>query len=212
MLQRRAILFSALAGAIAFPALAQSPDEKKLLASLLEPGALPDKTFGSDAAPVTIIEYASITCHFCMKFHTETWPDLKAKYVDTGQVRFIMRELPLDPLATAGFMLARCMGDDKWYAMLDLLYRTKETWGHAANPSEALLQTVRQGGFTQESFEACLQNEKLFRDIRDVADRGSREFGVNATPTFFINGIKHTGALTLQQFDAILFPLLKPKT
>jgi protein-disulfide isomerase len=182
-----------------------------LMARIMAPGPLPEKAFGSVDAPVTIVEYASITCHFCMKFHSETWPGLKEKYVDTGQVRFMMREFPLDPLATAGFMLARCAGDEKWYPVLDLLYRTKETWGHAQNPADALLQTLRQAGFTQDSFDACLRNDKLFKDVRQVAERGSRDFGVNSTPTFFINGEKRTGALTLAQFDAILEPMLAAK-
>jgi protein-disulfide isomerase len=182
-----------------------------LMARIMTPGALPEKAFGSPDAPVTIVEYASITCHFCMKFHSETWPSLKEKYVDTGKVRFVMREFPLDPLATAGFMLARCAGDDKWYPVLDLLYRSKEAWGHAQNPAEALLQTVRQAGFTRESFEACLKDEKLYENVRQVAERGSKDFGVDSTPTFFINGEKRTGALTLAQFDAILEPMLAPK-
>ncbi len=186
----------------------QAHADAALMARITAPGSLPDKVFGPADAPVTIVEYASVTCHFCMRFHTETWPALKAKYVDTGKVRFIMREFPLDPLATAGFMLARCANDEKWYPVLDLLYKTKETWGHAQNPADALLQTVRQAGFTQESFETCLRNDKLFQDVRSVADRAANEFGVNSTPTFFINGEKRTGALTLQEFDKILAPTL----
>ncbi len=211
MLRRRGFLAGASCLMLLSTAIGEAKADKALVAKLLEPGALPDKTFGLADAPVTIIEYASITCHFCMKFHSETWPGLKEKYVDTGKVRFIMREFPLDPLATAGFMLARCAGDEKWYAVLDLLYRTKETWGHAQNPADALLQTVRQAGFTQESFEACLRNDKLFQDVRAVAARAAKDFGVNSTPTFFINGERRTGALTLQEFEKILEPMLAAK-
>ncbi len=210
MLNRRIAIIAPLVAISAFrtvPVFAQA----SLMQQLLEPGPLPDKVFGNADAPVTIVEYASITCHFCMKFHSETWPDLKTKYVDTGKVRFIMREFPLDPLATAGFMLTRCVADDKWYALLDLLYKSKEAWGHAEKPAEALLQTVRVAGFTQESFEACLQNDVLFKNVRAVADRGAKTFGVNSTPTFFINGEKKTGALTLAEFDRILAPMLLPK-
>jgi protein-disulfide isomerase len=172
---------------------------------------LPEKVFGSAEAPVTIVEYASITCHFCMKFHSETWPALKEKYVDTGKVRFIMREFPLDPLATAGFMLARCAGDERWYPVLDLLYKTKESWGHAQNPAEALFDTLKIAGFSKDRFETCLRDEALFRNVRAVAERASKDFGVNATPTFFINGQKRTGALSLADFDGILEPMLKGK-
>lgn len=211
MLHRRGFLAGASSLTLLSTAIGEAKADKALMARLLEPGPLPDKTFGPADALVTIVEYASITCHFCMKFHSETWPGLKQKYVDTGKVRFIMREFPLDPLATAGFMLARCAGDEKWYAVLDLLYRTKETWGHAQNPADALLQTVRQAGFTQDSFETCLRNDKLFQDVRSVADRAAREFGVNSTPTFFINGERRTGALTLQEFEKILEPMLAAK-
>jgi protein-disulfide isomerase len=185
--------------------------DETLRARLLEPGPLPEKVFGSAEAPVTIVEYASITCHFCMKFHSETWPALKEKYVDTGKVRFIMREFPLDPLATAGFMLARCAGDERWYPVLDLLYKTKESWGHAQNPAEALFDTLKIAGFSKDRFETCLRDEALFRNVRAVAERASKDFGVNATPTFFINGQKRTGALSLADFDGILEPMLKGK-
>ena len=196
---------------LALPSLAFAQAKPPIAARLLEPGDLPDKVFGNADATVTIIEYASITCHHCMRFHTETWPALKQKYVDTGKVRFIMREFPLDQLATAGFMLARCAGEQRWYPTLDLLYRTKETWGHSEKPAEALLDAVRFAGFTKETFEACLSDEKLYKGITSTAQRATKEFGVNSTPTFFINGEKQTGALTLEQFDKILAPLLAPK-
>ena len=208
MLHRRGFLAGASSLTLLSTAIGEAKADKALIARLLEPGPLPDKIFGPSDAPVTIVEYASITCHFCMKFHSETWPGLKEKYVDTGKIRFIIREFPLDPLATAGFMLARCAGDEKWYPVLDLLYRTKETWGHAQNPADALLQTVRQAGYTKDSFEACLRDDALFQNVRQTADRAARDFGVNSTPTFFINGEKRTGALTLQEFDRILEPML----
>ena len=208
MLDRRRLL-TGVAGLAVLPAAAQQVQGNKVLMDrILAAAVLPDKAFGSADAPVTVIEYASVTCHFCMRFHPETWPTLKAKYVDTGKVHFVMREFPLDPLASAAFMLARCSGDEKWYPMLDLLYRTKESWGHSQNPSEALLQTVRQGGFTKDSFEACLRDEKLFQDVKRTAEVASRDFGVNSTPTFFINGVKKTGALTLAEFDQVLAPML----
>ncbi len=208
MLERRRLLTGGACLAVLPAAAQQAQGDKALMDRIIAAAVLPDKVFGATDAPVTIVEYASVTCHFCMKFHTETWPALKAKYVDAGKVRFIMREFPLDPLASAAFMLARCAGDDKWYPMLDLLYRTKENWGHSQNPSETLLQTVRQGGFTKDSFEACLRDEQLFQNVKRSAEVAARDFGVNSTPTFFINGERRTGALTLQEFDRILEPML----
>lgn len=204
MLNRRALLSTSLAlagvSSLSLPVVAQS--------ALMQPGPLPEKSFGPADAKVTIVEYASLTCHHCMNFHIQTWPKLKEKYVDTGKVRFIMREFPLDTLATAGFMLARCSGEDKWYPMLDLLYKTQEGWAHSPNPADALLQTVRQTGMTKDAFEACLSDQKLLEGINKTRDRG-KSLGVDSTPTFFINGQKHPGASTLEQFDKILEPLLK---
>lgn len=210
MLSRRSTILSSVGfGLSILPGSPAFSQPKPLSERLLEPQALPDKVFGNIDAPVTVIEYASVTCGFCIKFHTETWPALRAKYVETGKIRFVIREFPLDQLATAGFMLARCADDEKWYPTLDLLYRTKESWAHAQNPADALLQAVRMAGFNKESFETCLKDEKLFQNMRSGLARASKEFGVESTPTFFVNGTKHTGALTLDQFDAILQPLLK---
>jgi protein-disulfide isomerase len=208
MLNRRSLL-SLSAGLLAsgfsaHPALSQTT----LASKLLEPGPLPDKVFGAVDAPVTVIEYASLTCHHCMNFHIKTWPAFKAKYVDTGKVRFIVREFPLDPLSTAGFMLARCSDDAKWYPIVDMLYKTQEGWAHSPKPLDALTQTMKQAGFTQETVEACLRRDDLFQGVKQVQERGSKEFGVNSTPTFFVNGEKKVGALTIDEFDKILAPLL----
>jgi len=204
MLSRRIALAAAASITLSQPLMAQQASIMKLM----EPGPLPEKSFGPADAKVTIVEYASVTCHHCMNFHMETWPKLQEKYIDTGKIRFIMREFPLDTLATAGFMLARCAGDDRWYPMLDLLYRSQESWAHAKNPADELFNTVKQAGMTKDSFEACLGDQKLLDGINKTRTRGT-ELGVNSTPTFFINGQKHMGAMSIEQFDKILEPLLR---
>jgi len=205
-MKRRTFLVSASATAVACAlsssALAQ-PTEQELLA----PGALPDKTFGADDAPVTIIEYASLTCPHCRTFHLDVWPGLKEKYVDAGKVRFIMREFPFDPRSTAGFMLARCAGDEKWYPTLDLLYRTQETWARGSDGSGAMKSVMGMTGMDEAAFEACLQNEELMQQVQAVAEVG-RGFGVDSTPTFFINGKMYKGALSVAQFSETIDPLL----
>jgi protein-disulfide isomerase len=178
--------------------------------ALTEPGPLPEKVFGSPDAPVTVIEYASLTCHHCKNFHVNFWPTIKEKYVDTGKVRFIMREFPLDPLATAGFMLARCSGEDKWYPVVDTLYRSDDLWAHAADPVEGLYSVMRQTSMGREAFEACLRNQKLLDDINEVSRRGAAA-GVKSTPTFFINGQMESGALSPEQFGALVDPLIEAK-
>ena len=185
-------------------ARAQAAKEEELKLA----GPLGDVFLGKDDAKVTIIEYASMTCPHCARFHTTTFPVLKEKYIDTGKVRFTLREFPFDPLAVAAFMLARCNGNDKYYPMVDLLFAQQKSWVGTPNPSESLLATVRQAGFTQESFEACLKNQAIYDAVNSVRDRAEKVFGVDSTPTFFINGQKQSGALSIEELDKVLTPLL----
>lgn len=177
------------------------------MARLLEEGALPDKVYGQAGAPVTIVEYASMTCSHCAAFHTTTFPELKAKYIDTGKAKLILREFPFDPRAEAGFMLARC-SKDKYFAMVEVLFKQQDAWVRVQDARAALLQIARLAGFSQESFEACLTDQKLLLDVRAVKDRGEKDFGVDATPTFFIDGKKYAGAMSIGEFSAIIDPLL----
>jgi protein-disulfide isomerase len=176
---------------------------------LLAGEALPDIALGKSDAPVTIVEYASMTCSHCAAFHANTYPELKRKYVDSGKVRFILREFPLDPLAMAAFMLARCAGDEKRTAIVDLLFAQQKAWAFTEKPVEALANLVKQAGITQEGFEACLKNQDLYEKINKIRDRAAEKFGVKATPTFFINGKKENGELSLEALDKVIEPLLK---
>jgi len=190
-------------------ALARAEGAEADAAELAKAGPDGDVALGSDKAPVTIIEYASMTCTHCAAFHATTYPVLKSKYIDTGKVRFALREFPLDPLATAGFMLARCAGPDKRSAMIDLLFAQQKNWAFTEKPIEALANLVKQAGFSQESFEACLKDQDLYAKVNKVRDHAAEKFGVNATPTFFINGKKQNGEINPQELDKILEPLLK---
>ncbi len=163
--------------------------------------------FGSSGAKVTVIQYASLTCHSCRAFHMEVWPEVRRRYVDTGKIRFVVREFPLDPLATGAFMLARCTGPQKWADTVDLLYASDEQWAHAADPVAELHALMHRAGMGSEAFEDCLTNQALLDDVRAVAEGGTAA-GVNATPTFFVNGIKAAGLLTIDQFAALVDPLL----
>ncbi|WP_395665515.1 DsbA family protein [Methylocella sp.] len=177
--------------------------------SLMAPGALPDVWEGSKDAPITIVEYASMTCSHCAAFHQSTYPVLKSKYIDTGKVRFTLREFPLDPLAAAAFMLARCAGDDKRDAVIDLLFAQQKNWAFVDQPATKLEAVLKQTGMGREAFEACLNNQKLLDDVQKVRDQASKEFGVSATPTFFINGKKQSGEVSPETLDKLLEPLLK---
>ena len=173
------------------------------MAKLLEEGSLTDKVLGEADAPITIVEYASMTCGHCANFHRNTLPAIKENYIDTGKARLVLREFPFDPRAEAGFMLARC-ADDKYFAMVDVLFKQQRSWATVDNAREALLQIARLAGFSQESFEACLTDQKLLTDVRAVRTRGAEEFGIDSTPTFFINGNKYTGALSVDEMSAII--------
>jgi protein-disulfide isomerase len=190
--------------AVASPAFAQQASA----AELAKVGALGDAIVGSADAKVTIIEYASLTCGHCARFHQDTYPALKAKYLDTGKVKFTLREFPLDPLATAGFMVARCNDNGKYYSIVDLLFQQQQNWAFVEKPLSALVSTLKQAGFTQETVEACLKRDDIYAAVNDVKNRAAEKLGVSSTPTFFINGQKHSGALTIEEFDKILTPLL----
>ncbi|CCV11918.1 DSBA oxidoreductase [Mesorhizobium sp. STM 4661] len=190
--------------------LFQSPrpvSAQTTIPDLLAPGPLPEKSFGNLDAPVTIIEYASLTCPHCRAFHIDTWPAIKEKYVDTGKVRFIMREFPFDPRASAGFMLARCAGDDKWYATIDVLYRSQDRWARVSDPTTALKSVMGMTGMTGDAVETCLKDQSLLEKITAIAEAG-KGFGVDSTPSFFINGKMQKGALTLEKFSEIIDPLV----
>jgi protein-disulfide isomerase len=178
---------------------------------LMKPEALPDMVMGNANAPVTIVEYASMTCPHCAHFNEATFPELKKRYIDTGKVRYILREFPLDSLAAAAFMLARCAGKDdpsKYFALVDTLFRQQREWA-VEKPLPPLLAIAKQAGFTQKSFDECLSNQKILDGIEAVRQRAIDKFKVNATPTFFINGTPHDGALTIDEMAKLIDPYLK---
>jgi len=198
----------ALAGSLAgvLPAAAQGAGPT--VDQLMAPGALPDLWLGKADAPVTIIEYASMTCSHCATFHNVTFPELKKKYIDTGKARFVLREFPLDPLAAAAFMLARCSGDEKREPVVSLLFAQQRGWITAEKPVEALAGLMKQTGMSQEKFDACLKDTALYGNVIKVRERAGKDFGIDSTPTFFINGKKQNGDMTPAQLDKVLEPLL----
>ncbi len=195
------------------PALAPGPvlaqGDTVFVSELMAGDALPDLALGSNDAQVTIVEYASMTCSHCAAFHAGTFPELKKKYIDTGKVKFVLREFPLDPLGAAGFMVARCAGDDKRNAIVDLLFAQQKNWAFTEKPVEALAALLKQTGMSQKTFDTCLKNQSLYDNIAKVHDRAAEKFGVSATPTFFINGKRQNGEITPQALDQLLAPLLK---
>jgi len=179
---------------------------------LMKPTDLPDLAIGDTDAKVTVIEYASMTCPHCAHFENETFDAFKKKYIDTGKVRFIFREFPLDNLAAAASMLARCAGTFKAFPLIQTLYAKQPDWAFVqGNPVPKLFDIAKQAGFTQASFDKCLTDQKLLDQITAERKRASDTFGVNATPTFFINGKRLQDAPTVENFDKVIEPLLAEK-
>jgi protein-disulfide isomerase len=190
-------------------AVAQGPTPEELM----RPGPLPDIVLGKADAPVTIVEYASMTCPHCATFSKTTFPALKTKYIDTGKVRFIFREFPLDELAAAAAMLARCIdtqNGEKAMAVIDVLFHSQEKWA-VRDPVPQLLQIAKQAGMTQKSFDECLANQKLYNDVLAMRERGAKEYKVESTPTLFVNGKLQKGGATIDQLEKLIDPLL-PKS
>jgi protein-disulfide isomerase len=189
-------------GALPAPAQTLSPVD------LLQPGPLGDRQLGPDGAPVTIIEYASMTCPHCANFHKNTFPELKKRYIDTGKVRYIFREFVLNPLDAGAVMLARCLDKDKYFDFVDVLFRKQDEWV-VQRPIEPLFAIARQAGFTKETFEACLKNQEILSGIEAQRNRAAERFGVNSTPTLIINGKVVRGSLSIDELAKHIEPLLK---
>jgi protein-disulfide isomerase len=193
----------------------RKPSRKRIdevpVAELMKPGPLPDLQVGKDDAPITIVEYASMTCSHCAHFHNTVYPTLKTKYLDTGKARLIIREFPLDERATAGAMLARCTGEGKTVPAISALFGHQDEW--AFTPKEefmpGLTKFAKQIGFTEDTMRACLKDEALMDKVLQVRSRAADEFGVGSTPTFFINGKRLPGGAAIEDFDKAFEPLLK---
>ena len=210
MLSRREAL-GTLGAALGAAALLQSHSalaQDVPVSDLAVAGPLGDAWQGPEGAKVTIVEYASLTCSHCAQFHKATYPELKKRYIDTGQVRFTLREFPLDPLATAGFMLARADNSARYYPITDMLFDTQQSWAFVNKPLDALAQAMRQAGFSQEKFETTLKDQKLYDAVNAVKNRGAEKFKVDSTPTFFVNGQRIRGAASIDELEKIIKPIL----
>jgi len=167
---------------------------------------LPDMAIGAEDAPVTIVEYASVTCPHCATFHETVYPQIKQKYVDTGRVRFVFREFPTPPatLAVAGFMVARCAAEktDKsaYFAVLDNLFRTQMTWAFGDDPRGELLKIAAQAGMDEQAFTQCLERKDILAGINEKVENGAEEYEISGTPSFIIDGEKMRLA-TFEDFE-----------
>lgn len=167
-----------------------------------------DVIMGDENAPVTIIEYSSMTCPHCAHFHREILPRIKEAYIDTGKARLVFRDFPLDKVAVMASVLAHCAGRERFFGFVDVLFRSQATWARASDPREALARVGRLGGLSRSAMDACYADAELEKSIYASRVNGSKEFDIKSTPTFIINGEKVAGAQPFEYFAAIIDRIL----
>jgi protein-disulfide isomerase len=166
-----------------------------------------DRILGNPEAPITIIEYASLTCPHCGHFANDVLPEIKKQWIDTGKVKLVLRDYPTDQAALRAAMLARCAPPDRYYAFIDAFFEAQEKWVRAPDYREALARLTKLGGMGKEEFDACLNNTELENKIVEGRLKATQELDVNATPTFFVNGTKLSGAPTVEDLQKLLSSL-----
>jgi protein-disulfide isomerase len=209
-----AVLSAAALGAhdalAAGPVAAPEPDRAVDMVAVLKPGPLPELAMG-DATGVPVVEYGSLTCPHCATFSREVFPELKKDYIDPGKVRYIFREFSRNQLDVAAFMLARCVGDDKAFAAIELLFNQQDKWAFVDKPLEPLIAAMRPAGLTRDQATACLKDQAKADAIVAIGKRASDEIKMSGTPTFVIDGKVYGGELSMDQLRAILDPLVNKK-
>ncbi|MGO9172472.1 MAG: DsbA family protein [Rhodomicrobium sp.] len=200
-----AMLIAFLAFAFNFSSLSRAEEPQAPAPAAESP--LPDMSIGKADAPVTIVEYSSLSCPHCAAFHKDVFPALKSEYMDTGKARYVAREFPLNDAALAGAVIARCLDPGRYFAFVDLLFSKQADWAFKGDALTPLKGLAKQAGLNGEEFDKCIDDEGLQRKILAVRDDGQKK-GVNATPSFFVNGMLLKGAPTLQAFAEAIKPYL----
>lgn len=165
---------------------------------------LPEAVLGDPQAPVTIIEFSSLTCPHCAAFHQETLPKIKETYIDTGKARLVYRDFPLDRLALAAAVIGRCVDPARHFGFIEMLYRDQEAWAQSEDPLAELKIRAQLAGLSESAFNACLENKPLIQAIQQRAQEGQQEYGINSTPSFIVNGQKLTGEAKFEAFSAAI--------
>lgn len=163
-----------------------------------------DIVIGSADAPVTMIEYASMTCSHCAHFHRTVYKELKSKYIDTGKLKYVLRDFPLDLPALHGSMMVRCAPEDKYEKFFDALFTTQSNWVSRKNYMEVLSNIAKLGGMTGEQFDACIADEDLKKSIVDSRYQAANVLNVRSTPTIFVNGVKHKGSQSMSYYSDVI--------
>ena len=177
--------------------------ENPSMGDVMRPGRLPEHSLGRADAPVTVIKYASLTCPYCRKFHLETFPLLKKRYIDTGQMRFILREFPIGFQSGAATIALRCVPAKHYFSAYGALLEAQSRWVSQEVRRDPIWQVVRKFGLTRTQFDACYDDKELVADLNAVKERG-RTLGVIGTPNFYISNKLYKRVLTMTDFDAVM--------
>jgi protein-disulfide isomerase len=170
---------------------------------LMAPGPLGERVLGKATAPVTVIEYVSLTCPHCANFQKNLFPRVKKEFIDTGKVRYIVREFPIGHMSGAAAIVNRCAPEDKYFFLLNQFLTRQPEWVSQEVRPDALYSVAKSSGMTRETFDKCLSNQVIIDGLTEVKQRG-RQFGVIGTPTFFINGRKAQGEVTFDEIKAMI--------
>jgi len=171
-----------------------------------------DRILGNPEAPITIVEYASLTCPHCAHFANDVLPEIKKEWIDTGKAKLVLRDFPLDEPALRAAMITHCAPPDRYYAFADTFFAAQEKWVRSTDYREALARLAKLGGMGKEEFDACLANTALENKIVEGRLKASQELNVDSTPTFFVNGSKLAGAPTAEEFEKLLSGLAAAKS
>ena len=174
-------------------------------AELLAPGPLGDHVLGKASAPVTIVEYASLTCPHCRNYHKNVFPRVKRELIDTGKVRYIIREFPIGHASGNAALVNFCAADGKWYPLFEAYLARQSEWVSQEVRLDEIFKVAQSSGMSRETFDKCLSNQTIIDGLNEVKQRG-RKFGVIGTPTFFANGKKAQGEVTFEEIKALIEP------
>lgn len=177
------------------------------VAEVMQTGDLPEMSWGSATAPVTLIKYMSLTCPYCKRFHAEVYPVLKRDYIDTGKVRFIMREFPIGKSSGTATVALRCAAADKYLDLYGRFLSQQAQWVSQDVRTDAIFRVAAQAGVTQEQFNACMSNQTLVSQLNAVKERG-RKLGVIGTPNFFVNGKLVKSTVGITELKAMIDPII----
>jgi protein-disulfide isomerase len=172
-------------------------------AELMAPGPLGERAMGKPTAPVTVIEYVSLTCPHCANFQKTIFPRVKKEFIDTGRVRFIVREFPIGHTSGTAAIINRCAPEDKYFFLLNQFLTRQPEWVSQEVRPDAIYSVAKSSGMSRETFDKCLSNQTIIDGLTEVKQRG-RQFGVIGTPTFFINGRKAQGEVTFDEIKAMI--------